>query len=161
MNNLRGIQDANGGTSGEQHNRAVSYTVAVDVLPDNFCANCCGLELVAGTAVYSIGIDPVLPSNSAMNIEVQMPNGKDGRVSIADIDSDGDLDALVCSNDATEESIAGIQIWDIQTATYLVNDNTISTGDGELSQANIADFDGDGQVAVSYTHLTLPTICSV
>ena len=146
INNLRGIQDANGGSAGETHNRAVSYTVAVDVLPDDFCANCSGLELVAGTGVYSIGIDPVLPSNSSMNIEVQMPNGKDGRVSIADIDNDGDLDALVTSNTAGNESVAGIQIWDIQTATYLIDDNAIATGDGEISQANIADFDGDGQL---------------
>ncbi|MFK7775040.1 MAG: FG-GAP repeat domain-containing protein, partial [Saprospiraceae bacterium] len=143
-NNRRGIQDQNG--IGEMHNRAVAYSVAVDVLPDDFCANCQGLEIVAGTAVYSVNIDPVIPSNSSINIEVEMPNGKDGRTSIADIDNDGDLDALITSNDAGNASVAGIQIWDIQTPTYLVNVNNISTGDGEISQANIADFDGDGQV---------------
>jgi gliding motility-associated-like protein len=143
-NNHRGIQAQNG--IGEMHNRAVAYSVAVDVLPDDFCANCQGLEIVAGTAVYSVSIDPVLPSNSTINIEVEMPSGKDGRTSIADIDNDGDLDALVTSNDAANASIAGIQIWDIQTPTYLANLNNISTGDGEISQANIADFDGDGQV---------------
>ena len=155
-NNRRGIQDQNG--IGEMHNRAVAYSVAVDVLPDDFCANCQGLEIVAGTAVYSVDIDPVLPSNSSVNIEVEMSSGKDGRTSIADIDNDGDLDALVTSNDAANASIAGIQIWDIQTPTYLVNVNNISTGDGEISQANIADFDGDGQVEFGVCNKTLYTV---
>ncbi len=156
VNNRRGIQDQNG--IGEMHNRAVAYSVAVDVLPDNFCANCKGLEIVAGTAVYSVNIDPAIPSNSSIDIEVEMPGGEDGRTSIADIDNDGDLDAIVTSNDAGNASIAGIQIWDIQTPTYLVNVNNISTGDGEISQANIADFDGDGQVEFAVCNKSLYTV---
>lgn len=155
-NNRRGIQDQNG--IGEMHNRAVAYSVAVDVLPDDFCANCEGLEIVAGTAVYSVDIDPVLSSNSSVNIEVEMPSGKDGRTSIADIDNDDDLDALVTSNDAGNASVAGIQIWDIQTPTYLADVNNISTGDGEISQANIADFDGDGQVEFGVCNKSLYTV---
>lgn len=143
-NNPRGIQIQNG--IAEQHNRAVSYSVAVDVLPDNFCANCQGLELVAGATVYSVGIDQANPSNSVMNIEVQSQGAEDGRTSIADVDNDGDLDALVTYNWANNAAISGIAIWDIQTTGYIALEDNIATGDGEISQANIADFDGDGFV---------------
>ncbi len=143
-NNPRGIQIQNGIV--EQHNRAVSYSVAVDVLPDDFCANCQGLELVAGATVYSVGIDQIISSNSVMNIEVQSQSAEDGRTSIADVDNDGDLDALVTYNWANNAAISGIAIWDIQTTGYIALEDNIATGDGEISQANIADFDGDGFV---------------
>ncbi len=124
-------------------NWAVQYSVAANVLPDGFCTNCTGLELVAGNAVYSVNIDPTNPSLSTLNIEVELTNGLDGRTSLADFDNDGDLDALVTTNDGTS---ASVYVWDLQTPNFVVNTFQLLGFSNDVSHANIGDFDGDGEV---------------
>ncbi len=117
-------------------------TVAADVLPDDFCLNCNGLELVAGGMVFSIGINPITPANSMMNVEVILPGSADGFTSIADLDLDGDLDAVVTT---TDDNFGYAYCWDIQTPSQMFSQYTTpSSNAGYISQANIADFDGDG-----------------
>jgi len=127
--------------AGDNASLAASYSVAVDVLPDDFCANCAGVELVAGGMVYSVFIDPINPANSSMNVEVALPNSNDGWTSIADVDKDGDLDAVITTHTGTTGIV---YVWDVQTPMQLFNDFLISTPAGFISQANVADFDGDG-----------------
>ncbi|MCP4443028.1 MAG: hypothetical protein GY810_29330, partial [Aureispira sp.] len=135
--------------------------VAADVLPDNHCADCRGLELIAGGQVYSVHIDPVNPVNNRMTVEVDASNIErmgDGFTAIADMDRDGDLDAVVTTaiNDLdsvlTNDSVA-VFIWDIQTANLLappfgfldnINGPTISL-------ANISDVDNDGSLNIGIT----------
>lgn len=122
-------------------NWAVQYSVAADVLPDSFCDECKGLELVAGNAVYSVRIDLTNPLGSALNIEVEQPSSQDGRTSLADMDKDGDLDALVTTS---MSNTTGVYVWDIQTVDLVVNYFELSDNTSDISHANIADFDGDG-----------------
>ncbi len=149
FNSIDGSLIVQGGTAthrgwrpaGDNASLAASYSVAVDVLPDDFCANCTGLELVAGGVVYSVFIDPINPANSTMNVEVTLPNSNDGWTSIADVDKDGDLDAVI----TTHTGATGIvYVWDVQTPVQMFSDFNIATPAGFISQANIADFDGDG-----------------
>ncbi len=64
-------------------------SVLVDILPDAFCANCQGLELVAGNMIYSIDI-----ATNTMTVEVTNSTISDGFTSVADLDFDGQLDVV-------------------------------------------------------------------
>jgi len=136
VNNHRGFR-----VNGDFATQAAAYTVAVDVLPDNACADCAGLELVAGGMVYSVTLDPFNPGNNAMNVEMSYLNVLDGWTSIADMDNDGDLDAVITSHDG---QTGVVYVTDLQTNVVLGTTVTPSTPGGFISQANIADFDGDG-----------------
>jgi len=119
--------------------QASSYSVAVDVLPDNACPNCSGLELVAGGTVYSVNIDNV---NSTIFAERVLPGSSDGWTSIADVDQDGDLDAVIATNISnTTEAI--VYVWDLQTTTELYPAISLPTSWAYIALANVADFDGE------------------
>ena len=124
--------------------RASSFPVAVDVLPDAFCANCSGLELVAGGMVYAVNLSNTDPQ---MTIERTATGGEDGWTSIADIDLDGDLDAIVTGNVA-DGSAGIIYAWDLQTNDLLYDVFTVTTNSGFIAQVNIADFDGDQKLEI-------------
>ncbi len=150
-NALTGQRIATGGTnsigSWNQGEFSTSYhvmavTVAVDVLPDNACANCSGLELVAGNQVYAVNI-----SGGSMSVERQAPNGlPDGNTAMVDYDLDGDLDAVVTTNDATKSYL---YIWDLQNNTQIGNTHIVKTTSSlfyhPINLPIIADFDGDNK----------------
>jgi len=152
-------------TSGGNNNRGVlndfdivAQTVAADVLPDNFCSNCAGLELVAGNQVYSID-----DANAVMNVEVQATGSDDGFVGIADMDRDGDLDAVITYG--TTPTVANVYIWDIQTPNQIGTTHSFpssSNSEGAVvAQPNIADINNDGNLDIGvsgkfiYKFLTL------
>jgi hypothetical protein len=120
----------------------MAVTVAVDVLPDAACADCSGLELVAGNQVYSVNI-----SGGTMTVRRQAPNSlPDGNTAIADYDLDGDLDAVITTNNA---SSSFLYIWDLQTNTQIGNTHTVKTTSTlfyhPINLPVIADFDGDNR----------------
>ncbi len=127
-----------------RRNGQFSSVVVADLLPDNFCLDCKGLEIVAGNQVYSVNL-----TTGTMQVEVQAANGKnDGYTSVADFDGDGDLDAIVQSVNITNDR-REVYCWDIQTATimrsFIYADYRIGA-----SRVNIADLDGDGQLEISF-----------
>jgi len=120
----------------------MAVTVAMDVLPDAACVDCSGLELVAGNQVYSVNI-----SGSSMTVRKQAPNSlPDGNTSIADYDLDGDLDAVITTNDASKSYL---YIWDLQTNTQIGGTHTVQTTSSlfyhPINLPVIADFDGDNR----------------
>lgn len=124
--------------------RASSFPVAVDVLPDDACTDCAGLELVAGGMVYAVNLSNTDPK---LTIQRTAIDGEDGWTSIADIDLDGDLDAVVTGN-AGDGSTGIIYAWDLQTNDLLYDVFTVTTNSGFIAQVNIADFDGDEKLEI-------------
>ena len=116
-------------------------STAADVLPDNFCPTCDGLELIAGNTVYAIDLSNP-SSTGALTIAAQIAGFPDGLTSVADWNNDGLLDVVV-------SSINQLYIWNPRTQALITNDSqgnplpgvTVNVGQG---RATIADFDGDG-----------------
>ena len=120
----------------------MAVTVAVDVLPDATCADCSGLELVAGNQVYAVDI-----SSGRMTVQRTAPNSlPDGNTSIVDYDLDGDLDAVITTNDTAKSYL---YIWDLQTNTQIGSSHTVNTTSTlfyhPINLPIIADFDGDNR----------------
>ncbi len=91
--NSLGAALAWGGTN--SYGKLTTGSVLVDILPDNFCTNCEGLELVAGNMIYSIAIPEGGGLGSGvMNVEVTNATISDGFNSIADLDFDGQLEII-------------------------------------------------------------------
>jgi gliding motility-associated-like protein len=135
-NALTGALIANGGAAnsrGKNPNAATFHSIAADVLPDAFCADCSGLELVCGNVVYAVNI--------AAGTLTAQPNSlpasvRDGFTAVADMNMDGQLDVIVTFN-------GNIYVWDPRTGLQLGNTfNIPNTGTG--GRPNIADYDNDG-----------------
>jgi hypothetical protein len=117
--------------------------VAIDALPDNFCADCDGLEIVAGNQVMSVN----LVTGAVTVINQAPPQYRDGFTSVVDFDRDGDLDAIVQGKRNNQNTI---YCWDLLSGTvirqYQLPNNYIEGA----SRANVADLDGDGQLELSF-----------
>jgi len=125
---------ANGGAAGSKgQNRTYAWhPVAADVLPDGYCADCAGLELVCGNTVYSVNI--------AGGTLTPLPNNlgalADGFTSVADLTGDGNLDVAVTSQGT-------VYLWEPITGNQLgATFNLAGTNHG--GRPNIADYDNDG-----------------
>ncbi len=117
--------------------------VAIDVLPDSFCPDCQGLEIVAGNQVLSVNL-----VTGVVTVVVSAPAAySDGFTSVADIDRDGDLDAIV---QGQKNNWNYAYCWDIQTPTILREFRLLNNYIEGASRINVADLNGDGQLEVSF-----------
>ena len=122
-------------------NFMTSVSVAADVLADSDCADCAGLELVAGNQVYSVNLDAM-----TMTVERELPGQGDGAVRLVDFDRDGDLDAVVTSMQSSTSG-ATLYVWDLQTETLIGNVATVipnGPGGERIGAVSIGDVDADG-----------------
>jgi hypothetical protein len=135
-----------GGTGAPQFSGGLSpygMSVAANVLGDNFCADCAGLELVAGDKVYSVDIGA-----GTMTQRVSSANNADGFTAVADYDGDGLLDGII-STDAAAATNCFVYVYNLRTGAVIAtspqyNSPTFWT----IGQANCGDFDGDGRLEV-------------
>ncbi|MGB3947816.1 MAG: PKD domain-containing protein [Bacteroidia bacterium] len=136
-NSLTGALIVSGGAGSTGNNPGsngspAGMPVAADVLPDNYCATCSGLELICGNKVYAVDISgatitPITNSLGSLG---------DGFSSVADIDIDGQLDVVVVSS-------GKIYVWNPRTGQQYGNTFSIpNTSAG--GRANIGDYDNDG-----------------
>lgn len=136
-NSLTGALIASGtGSTGNNpgsNGSPASMPVAVDVLPDSYCPDCAGLELVCGNVVYAVNIAGGTMTAVANSLPATL---KDGFTSIADMNLDGKPDVVVTSNGT-------IYVWDPRTGLQMGNTYTIP-GTTAGGRANIADYDNDG-----------------
>ncbi|MEM6297681.1 MAG: T9SS type A sorting domain-containing protein [Bacteroidota bacterium] len=138
-------------------------TNVFDVLPSSQCAACDGQELLAGNVVYTVddsatptwivtpeviaytGTDPSdgpcdpTVSSGASNCAV-----RDGVITIADVDNDGDLDGVT-------SGYGRFFVWELQTGEWLSDVEQLtrpSNGDASPYSSAVAidDFDGDGNL---------------
>jgi len=123
--------------------RSWASPVPVDALPDSFCPDCQGLEIVAGNSVLSVNLQ-----TGAVKMVVKCPNAySDGFTSIADFDRDGDLDAIV---QGRKNGWNTVYCWDIQTPAILREFRMPNNYGEGASRVNVADLNGDGQLEVSF-----------
>ncbi len=124
-------------------------TLVADILPDGFCADCQGLEIISGGSIYSAFIDS---ANSVFTLIDSLP-GHDGSITylpaIADVNKDGQLDVILTTYNANADKF--LYVWDprtdvilnsfdFSTATVPITDNPWMAG------ASISDIDNDGEV---------------
>ena len=129
------------------------FSAAFDILPDNFCADCSGMELICGNVVYSVNI-----ITGVLTEVSRAPNNvNDGKVSLADWDGDDQMDIIVSGTCCGDGGV--IYIWNPRTQGLLTHDaqgnplqeNPIDVQPGSSTQvglASIADFDGDGYLEI-------------
>ena len=79
---------------------------AVDVLADGDCADCQGLELLAGNRVYSVNI-ATKTITTVRTSPIPASEIPDAVMSVADMDNDGDVDAVV-------SGFGKVYVWDMQ-----------------------------------------------
>lgn len=146
FNGQTGVLIASGGAGGSFGSSPLSINEAIsiagDVLPDAFCADCAGMELVCGNRVYAVNLVTGVMTSASVGTGVS-----DGPTSLADIDLDGDLDAVVTGSAGGNGTI---YVWDLQTSAQVATPFQIGTATAAAvnttagGHANVADFNGDG-----------------
>lgn len=125
-----------------------AFSAAADVLPDAFCPDCSGLEMIVGNQVYSVNL---AAGTMTLRATANNPTFRDGYTSVADWDLDGQLDVLV--NMRNGAGLAEVYVWNPRTGaqigtTMLLNNSTsaqaTSRNNQETGHLNIADYDDDG-----------------
>lgn len=111
------------------------FSTAADVLPDNYCTDCNGLELICGNQVYAVDI-----TGAQLTIVSTAPGGLlDGFTSVADMDNDDSLDIIV-------NMYQSIYIWNPRTAIQLGNTFPLIVKQGSIHQGgipNLGNLDAD------------------
>ena len=138
-------------------------SAAADVLPDNFCPTCSGLEIIAGNTVYAIDLSNPT-ANAALSVAAEIaPTGTytDGFTSIADWDGDDSLDVIVTTY---QGGASRVYVWNPRTQSLVAQDQlgnpmpagltTVVSGQ-QCGRASVADFDGDGinELAIVSRHV--------
>ncbi len=158
------------GTNSDWERNFTHGSLAVDVLPDAFCADCAGLELVSGNEIWAINeaagtrtlaadMDDDIHSdiNPLFNYYPKYYSSWDDQwstVSAADYNLDGNIDLIITGALGTAaEQYNGettIFFWDVtnnNVITYHDNTNNFVRGPGRV---NIGDVDGDGQLNANF-----------
>ena len=124
-----GTRGSNPGSNGAPS----GLPIAADVLPDSYCPDCAGLELVCGNTIFAVNITAATITPIANSLPGSLA---DGFSCVADMDMNGQLDVIVTSNGT-------IYVWDPRTGLQMGNTFAIpNTSAG--GRANIADYDNDG-----------------
>ncbi len=119
--------------------------VAMDVLPDSFCPNCDGLEIVAGNQVLAVN----LVTGTVTPVVAAFWPVSDGFTSVADYDGDGDLDAIVQGRNIFTNNNT-VFVWDIQTPFVMRQYKLLNNWPEGASRVNVADLNGDGRLEASF-----------
>lgn len=143
------VKGAYGAAKGTHMNWWQQYSVAYDILPDDFCGDCDGMELICGNTVYSVN-----NTTFALNSVSTHPRG-DGYTALADLNQDGEMDIIVATGN---NNGSYIYVWDPRTGLIVPTDSKGNPlpaflylgGDYGGAEENlfsiptVADFDGDG-----------------
>jgi hypothetical protein len=156
--------------SGTDWKKESSGSTAVDILATNECADCDGLELIAGCRIYSVKINRGgTPSATVTKVKerseyfTRTGANNDNSTSIADFDLDGFLDVVAVGSNGADNANTTIFYWNLHKG----NISSAAVNQGELKtfidnaaypngwkngagRVNIADIDGDGKLNLVY-----------
>lgn len=138
-------EDSKGSVGKNSH----AYSAAFDILPDGFCSDCSGAELICGNVVYSVNVN----THALTEVSRAPSLVRDGKVSLADWDGDDLMDIVVTSSCCGDGGV--IYIWNPRTQDFVTHDaagnvlannplDAQSSANTQVGLASIADFDGDG-----------------
>lgn len=122
---------------------AFNSTVAVDAISSSSCPECGGLELVAGNQVYVVDIQ-----NKTMNVYQEIQSFTDGYTSVADINLDGQLDAVIQGMRNGQKCVYG---WDLASGSLLGSFDYVAGLQNGASRINIGDLNGDGRLEMCFS----------
>ncbi len=143
FNALTGDLIAIGGGSQASIGDYYSFSFAADILDDDFCPSCNGLELICGNQVYAY--DP-LAQILSIAASVNNPSLKDGYSAVGDVNGDDILDVVV--NEGHR-----VYAWNPQTGDQIgVVHNLLGAGLSLEAQKGsvpaLADIDNDGKTEI-------------
>jgi hypothetical protein len=118
-------------------------SVPMDVLPDGFCADCAGLEIVAGNMVLSVN----LVTGTVKKVTQAPMQYSDGFTSVVDINRDGNLDAIVQGRKNGWNTVYG---WNLKTGTIIGEYRLLNNWMEGASRVNIADMNNDMQLEMNF-----------
>lgn len=116
-----------------------ALSIAADVLPDNYCANCSGLELIQSRNIFSVDISTgiIKLENSGPSIMLE------GQIAVADMNMDGLLDVIVNSKDA-------IYVYDPRSGGFIGSPYFYtSNAGGDLPIVGNFDLDPEPEIGIS------------
>lgn len=120
-----------GGSVGSNSGMNAAHPVAADVLPDSFCPDCDGPEMICGNQVYSVNI-----AAGTVTLRTTAPAGLgDGYTAVADMNQDGDPDVVVTT-------FGKVYIYNPLTGLQIGPTVNIP---GRGGRPSIADYDGDNK----------------
>jgi large repetitive protein len=162
--------------TGTDWRKESSGSTAVDILRNTDCADCQGLELVAGCRIYSVAINRTgTPTATITKVRERSEYftrtglNNESSTSVADFDLDGNLDVLAVGSYNTENNNTTVFYWNLHkgagvapavnagelktfSESYTSQTGTFYAG-GWINGAgriNIADIDGDGDLNAVY-----------
>ncbi len=118
-----------------------TYSYAADILPDSFCDNCAGLEILYGDKVFSVDI-----SSGQINVESEkpLPSLTKGASIPVDFNLDGLLDVIVSAE-------GQVYVFDPRTSELLgdVYLKTTVVSPNSLDLPLVANFDADPEPEIA------------
>ncbi len=132
-------------------------SVAMDILPDEYCSNCQGLELINGNKIFSVDID-----NNVLSKEVEIASYSNPTYTItyavADMNLDGELD-LILMKSIPSSNIDSLEVYDPRTQLQLKSTFTYTGYIGDrLPEIAIGNLDIDPFPEISILFDKLVTI---
>ncbi len=149
----------------------VNIPLAIDILPDSYCTDCDGLELITGNEIWSLDvlsgsasiildlddviandIDPLLAYYPKYNSSNSTQRSS---VSSADYNLDGNLDLILTGALGTGaeggEGASTVFMWDVSNASVITFQDISNNPQNGAGRVSIGDIDTDGQQNAVFT----------
>ncbi len=116
-----------------------SPTIAIDILPDTYCTNCEGLELVNSTQVFAVDVE----NGILEKVSILQSGEPAGYFAVADFNNDRSLDIIVRG-----WSPHMMYVWDPRTEQLISSTYPLTIGGGIPAVGNL-DLDPELEIVIA------------